>query len=161
MNGIKMDDKEAEDYFNKNNEKFKRPEMVRASHILLKTEDEAKNILKKLNSGADFGKLAAEYSIDPSAKTNNGDLNFFPKGSMVPEFEKAAFSTPVGKTSNIVKTQFGYHIIKVTDKQAPQDIKFDQVKEIIKKEMVAGKQNILLEKLISELKMKAKVDVKV
>ncbi len=161
MNGIKMDDKEAEDYFNKNSGKFQRPEMVRASHILVKTEDEAKNILKKLNSGADFGKLAAEYSIDPSAKMNKGDLNFFPKGSMLPEFEKVAFSTPVGKTSNIVKTQFGYHIIKVTDKQAPQDFKFEQVKEVIKKEMVTSKQNILLEKLISELKLKASIDVKV
>lgn len=161
MNGIKVDDKEIEDYFNKNSGKFQRPEMVRASHILVKTEDEAKKILKEINSGADFGKLAAERSIDPSAKLNNGDLNYFPKGSMVPEFEKAAFSTTVGKMSNIVKTQFGYHIIKVTDKQAAQVFKLEQVKEIIRKEMITGKQNGLLEKLISELKVKASIDVKV
>src|SRR3989338_2459361 len=159
--GIKITDKEIEDYFNKNSGKFQRPEMVRASHILVKTEDEAMKILKGLKSGADFVKLAAESSIDPSAKLNKGDLNFFPKGSMVPEFEKAAFSTPVGKTSNIVKTQFGYHIIKVTDKRAAQDVKFEQVKEIIKKEMTIGKQNSLLGKLINELKGKAKIDVKV
>ena len=102
MNKTTVDDKEAEDFFNKNKDKFQQPEMIMASHILLKSEEEAKNILKKLKEGANFEKLAEEHSIDPSAKFNKGNLNFFPRGAMVPEFEKVAFSLPVEKLSGIL-----------------------------------------------------------
>lgn len=87
---------------------------VKASHILVKTESEANKILEDLKRGASFAKLAQEKSECPSKK-KGGDLGWFGKGKMVPEFEKAAFSLKKGEISDIVKTKFGYHIIKVTD----------------------------------------------
>ena len=161
MKQIKIDDNGTEQYFKQNKGKYNYPEMVRASHILLKTEQEAKEILKQLKGGADFAKLAETRSIDPSAKENKGDLNFFPKGAMIPEFEKIAFTYPVGKLSGIVKTQFGYHIIKVTDRKEASDVKFEQVKKAVKGEMVKEKQKNLIDKTINDLKAKAEIDVRV
>jgi peptidyl-prolyl cis-trans isomerase C len=90
---------------------------VRASHILVKTETEANDVMKKLNAGKEFADLARLYSTCPSGK-KGGDLGFFGKGQMVKEFESAAFSMEKGQvTQKPVKTQFGYHIIKVTDKK--------------------------------------------
>ena len=87
---------------------------VRASHILVKTEDEAKDLLAKLKDGADFGELAQEYSLCPS-KRDGGDLRFFGKGMMVKPFEDAAFGLKeVGDVSEPVETQFGWHLIKLT-----------------------------------------------
>jgi peptidyl-prolyl cis-trans isomerase C len=87
---------------------------VRASHILVSSEDEAKFILSELKTGKDFGELARKYSSCPSGKSG-GDLGFFSKGQMVKEFEDAAFSMKPGAVSQPVRTQFGYHIIKVTE----------------------------------------------
>ena len=89
---------------------------VRASHILVKKEDKAKWIYDQIKKGGDFEKLAKEYSDCPS-KANGGDLGYFGKGQMVGEFETAAFSMKEGEISKPVKTQFGYHIIKVTGKK--------------------------------------------
>lgn len=88
---------------------------VRAKHILVHTEEEAIEIKKMLDNGADFDTLAKQYSFCPS-KDKGGDLGYFNRGQMVPEFEEAAFSTPIGGISEPVKTRFGWHIIKVTRK---------------------------------------------
>ena len=87
---------------------------VKASHILVKTRSEAEKLLGELKKGASFSTLAQQHSECPSRK-KGGDLGWFGRGKMVPEFEKAAFSLKKGELSDIVKTQFGYHIIKVTD----------------------------------------------
>lgn len=89
---------------------------VHASHILVKTEQEANSILFDLKRGASFEDMAKKHSICPS-KNKGGDLGWFGKGQMVREFEQAAFSLPVGELSKPIKTQFGYHIIKVTETQ--------------------------------------------
>lgn len=89
---------------------------VKASHILLNTEKEAQSLKQKIDKGECFETLAQEYSKCPSGQ-DGGDLGFFTKGQMVPEFEKAAFSLPVGKVSEPVKTQFGWHLIKVYDRK--------------------------------------------
>ena len=89
---------------------------IRASHILVQTEEEAKDLLQKIEEGADFGELAQEHSLCPS-KRDGGDLRFFGKGMMVKPFEDAAFSLEVGQVSEPVQTQFGWHLIKLTDKQ--------------------------------------------
>ncbi|MGL4490501.1 MAG: peptidylprolyl isomerase [Rhizobiaceae bacterium] len=100
---------------------------VRARHILVKTEEEAKDIIKKLDGGAKFEDLAKEKSSDGSAG-EGGDLGYFGAGQMVPEFEKQAFTIAVGQyTKEPVKTQFGFHVIKVEDKRAKQPPAFDQV----------------------------------
>jgi peptidyl-prolyl cis-trans isomerase C len=89
---------------------------ARASHILVKTEEEANKILKRINDGEDFTAVAKRFSSCPSRK-NGGDLGWFGKGQMVPEFEKVAFENDAGKVIGPVKTQFGYHIIKITGRK--------------------------------------------
>jgi peptidyl-prolyl cis-trans isomerase C len=89
---------------------------ARASHILVKTEDQAKQIMKRLTDGEEFAAVARRFSSCPSGK-NGGDLGWFGKGMMVPEFEKIAFEEEIGKVVGPVKTQFGYHVIKVTGKK--------------------------------------------
>jgi len=117
---------EIERTYNANIEQYSTPEQVRASHILLKTEGKddaavkakAEDVLKQARAGADFAELAKKYSEDDASQKNGGDLDYFGRGRMVPEFDQAAFTLDVGKISDLVKTQYGYHIIKVTDKRA-------------------------------------------
>ncbi len=90
--------------------------LVKASHLLVKTEEEAKKIKEEIVNGKDFAQAAKEVSICPSG-LNGGDLGYFSRGQMVKEFEDAAFSMEIGEISNPIKTQFGYHLIYLTDKQ--------------------------------------------
>ncbi len=116
---------EIERAYNDNIEMYTTPEQVRASHILLKTDgknDEAvkakaEELLKQVKAGADFAELARKNSQDEASAKNGGDLDFFTRGKMVPEFDQVAFSLQPGQISDLVKTQYGYHIIKVTDKK--------------------------------------------
>ena len=89
---------------------------IRASHILVKTEEEAKKVLEEIKNGADFAKLASEHSMCPSGR-DGGDLRFFGRGMMVKPFEEAAFALKKGEVSEPVETQFGWHLIKLTDIQ--------------------------------------------
>src|SRR5216683_6287633 len=111
--------------YNNSIEQYTTPEQVRASHILLKTEGKddaavkakAADVLKQVKAGADFAELAKKHSEDEASAKNGGDLDYFGKGKMVPEFDQAAFSMQRGQISELVKTQYGYHIIKVVDKK--------------------------------------------
>jgi peptidyl-prolyl cis-trans isomerase C len=89
---------------------------IRASHILVKTEEEAKKLYDEIQNGKDFAQIAQEVSLCPSGQ-NGGDLGFFGKGMMVKPFEDAAFSLEIGEISKPVETQFGWHLIKLTDKE--------------------------------------------
>jgi len=107
---------------------------IRASHILVKTEDEAKDIIKQLQGGADFAKLAAEKSIDTESAKKGGDLDWFTKDTMVKEFSDAAFAMQRGDVSKVpVKTQFGWHIIKITDSRMQTPVPLDQRRDDIRK----------------------------
>jgi len=97
-------------------------EQVRASHILLSTQDEADQVLALLEAGGDFAELARAHSLDGSNAEKGGDLGFFPRGLMAPEFEDAAFSLEVGETSGVVKTGFGYHILQVSEKDPSREV---------------------------------------
>ncbi|MEW6086875.1 MAG: peptidylprolyl isomerase [Candidatus Omnitrophota bacterium] len=122
----------------------------RASHILLKDETKAKDILKRVKKGEDFGKLASEFSEDPSAKRNNGDLGTFSKGDMVPEFDNAIFALKIGEiTSDPVKTSFGYHIIKRTEPE----------KEEIRSRLITKKQGTCFNDWLEETKKEISVQV--
>jgi len=114
---------EIEAFYTQNNAQYSTPEQVRASHILLKTEGkdeaavrkQAEEVLKRVKAGEDFAALAKQYSEDESNNAKGGDLDYFGRGSMVPEFEQAAFGMKTGEISDLVKTSFGFHIIKVVD----------------------------------------------
>jgi peptidyl-prolyl cis-trans isomerase D len=124
-NRTQVSPQDIERAYEDNQQQYSTPEQARASHILLKTEGkddaavkkQAEDLLAKVKGGADFAQLATKYSEDDASKVKGGDLDFFGKGSMVPEFDKVAFSMKPGEISDLVKTQYGYHIIKVTDKK--------------------------------------------
>ena len=128
-------------------------EEVRARHILVENEDEAKALLDQLKGGADFATLAKEKSKDPGA-AEGGDLGYFTKDQMVPEFADVAFKMYPGQLSNPVKTQFGWHIIKVEDKRAKQPPEFDKVKDQIEAFLARKAQT----DFITKLRQSAKVD---
>jgi len=155
----KIGDAELQDFYNKNKEKFRTGEQVRASHILVKTEPEAQEILKQLKAGGNFEELAKKQSIDAAA-AKGGDLGWFGKGSMLPEFENAVFGLKEGATSGIVQTKYGYHIIKLTGKRPAGVRPLDEVKEQIKAAILPEKQQEVFKKLKEDLKKGAKVTVK-
>ncbi|MGB3418213.1 MAG: peptidylprolyl isomerase [Mesorhizobium sp.] len=127
---------------------------VHARHILVKTKEEAEKIIKELDGGADFQKLANEHTSDPSGKTNGGDLGYFGPGQMVPEFDKAAQALAVGAyTKEPVQTQFGWHVIKVEDKRAKQPPAFDAVKENVRSMVIRDKYFALVKQARADAKV--------
>ncbi|MBI5026091.1 MAG: peptidylprolyl isomerase [Nitrospirae bacterium] len=157
---VKVDEKDIKDFFEKHSEEFKARVEVRASHILVKTEDEAKKLLEKIKKGENFAKLAKEFSLDAESAKNGGDVGFFSKGQMIPEFEKAAFALKAGEVSSPVKTQFGYHLIKVTDRKTGKAVEFEQVKGVIERRLTAERQKSLFDSYIEGLKKTSKITVK-
>jgi len=144
-----VSDTEVEQYFDANKEQFDAPETVRASHILIKVEDsdaealkKIKKIQKELKDGANFAEMAEEHSGCPSG-ANGGDLDYFPRrgtGAMVEEFGRVAFALKVGEVSDPVKTQFGYHLIKLTDRKPAQKGTLENSREKIKQTLSQGDQ---------------------
>lgn len=155
----KVSDDEMKKFYEQNKDRFKSGEQVRASHILVKTEQEAKDVLAQLKSGGSFEELAKKYSKDNSA-SKGGDLGWFSKGAMVPEFDKAVFGLKEGELSGIVKTQFGYHIIKLTGKRPAGVRPFDEVKDQIKANLLPAKQQEIFQKMKEDLKKGAKISIK-
>jgi len=140
-NQISLSDEELLEYYNENKESFLELEQVHARHILVETEEEANNLLLQLKEGlTDFAELAKEKSIGPSAPSG-GDLGFFSRGQMVKEFEDAAFSLEPGEISDVVQTQFGYHIIKCEEKKEEYSPAFEEAKERISNTLRYQKEN--------------------
>ncbi len=124
-------DEDAKKFYDEQVKAIKPEEEVKARHILVEEEAKAKEIADKLTKGGDFAALAKEFSKDPGSKENGGDLGFFSKGQMVPEFEAAAFALEKGKISAPVKSNFGWHVIKLEDKRLREPPPFDGLKERI------------------------------
>lgn len=124
---------EARQYYTQHAAMYRQPATVHARHILVKQEPLAMALRKELQGGADFAKLAAEHSEDSGSRSSGGDLGFFPRGKMVKEFENAAFSLPVGAVSQPVKSDFGFHLIKVEATKPARNVSFEEVQsEIIR-----------------------------
>lgn len=163
FNSIKISDKEAKDFYQKNIDKFKMPARVHARHILVKDEKEAKDIIKELNSTPKdkikekFIELAKTKSVGPSGK-NGGDLGYFGARQMVKPFSDAAFKLKPGEyTKEPVQTQFGYHVIYVEDKKPAKTVSFDEVKDRIKQQLKMQKFQEIISKEAKKLKKSAKI----
>ncbi|MCY6960727.1 peptidylprolyl isomerase [Clostridium brassicae] len=159
LKNVELTDKEVEDYYNANKEGFKTPEMVSAKHILVDTEELANEIAGKIKEGLSFEEAAQEYSTCPS-KAQGGSLGQFGRGQMVPEFEEAAFTLEIGTLSQPVKTQFGYHLIKVENKVEAAQKSFDEVKDMIKGQLMQQRQNHKYMTMVEELKGKYSTEIK-
>lgn len=156
---ITIPDTELQKFYDENKEKFRTGDQVRASHILVKTEKDAQDALAKLKGGATFEAVASQVSTDSSA-AKGGDLGWFGKGVMLPEFEKAVFGLKEGQTSGVVKTKFGFHIIKLTGTRKAGLMPFAEVKDQIKAALLPAKQQELLQKIKEDIKKDAKISIK-
>lgn len=136
---IEITDDDLKTYFDENKDSLGEAEQVNASHILVEDEATAKEVKQKLSDGADFAELAKEYSTDEGSKGNGGKLGFFPKGTMVTEFEDVAFALPIHEISEPVKSDYGYHIIKVEEKKEAKEANYDDSKAAIKQTLIDQK----------------------
>ncbi|WP_298432894.1 peptidylprolyl isomerase [Geobacter sp.] len=167
---VTVSEADAKKFYDENIDRFKQPETVRASHILVgvdakatpeeknKAREKAEAILKKLKEGADFAETAKKESSCPSS-AQGGDLGVFGKGQMVPPFEKAAFALKPGEMSGVVETQFGYHIIKLTEKHDPQTTKFEEVKDRIMQYLKGQQVQKGIGEYVENLKKKGKIEI--
>jgi len=153
---IRISDEEARAYYEANAAQFAEP-TVRASHILVDSEKASNEFLEAIKAGGSFETIAKEASSCPSSE-RGGDLGEFGRGQMVPEFEEAAFALQPGEISDVVKTQFGYHIIKLTDRK--DVVPFEGVKEQIVQYLTQTKQNEMYQNFTAGLKEKFNVEKK-
>ena len=172
---VNVTDADVKKFYDDNPAKFEQPEMVRASHILLGTKDQssgtdltqeqkdakrkqADGILKRARDGEDFAKLAKEYSEDPGSKDKGGEYTF-PRGQMVPEFEAAAFSLKTNQVSDVVTTQFGYHIIRLSEKIPAKKVDFEKVSPDIKDYLKQQQTQKQLPDYMTKLKKEAGLEI--
>lgn len=153
---IKVTDDEIKQIYDQYKDSFATPEQVRASHILVETKEEAEAIVKQLKEGADFAAIAKEKNQDATKETG-GDLDFFGRGQMDPAFEEAAFKLKKGEISDPVKSSFGYHIIKVTDRKEATNPTLEDKKEEIRSQLENQKVYSESTAYIQELKDKATI----
>ena len=159
ISGVAVTDAEAKKYYDENKDKFVSEESVSASHILVDTEEKALELLVKIKAGdISFEDAAKENSSCPSGQ-NGGSLGEFGRGQMVPEFDKAVFEMEVGTVSEApVKTQFGYHLIRLDAKKAAEPMAYEQIAEEIKNGLLGEKRQKAYESKINQLKILYPVD---
>ena len=173
---VNVTDEDVKKFYDDNPSRFEQPEMVRASHILLGTRDPAtgaelaedkknakrkqmEDILKRAKTGEDFGKLAKDYSEDPGSKDKGGELLSFPRGQMVPEFEAAAFSLNTNQISDIVTTQYGYHIIKLSEKIPAKKMELAKLAPDIKERLKQEAMQKLIPNYMEKMKKDNNVEI--
>lgn len=168
---VEVTEEDAKKFYDENTEEFAQPEQVQASHILFlvpedatpevvkEKEDAAKAALERANKGEDFTALAKELSEEPGASESGGDLGFFTKDRMVPEFAEAAFTQEKDAIGGPVKTDFGFHVIKVTDKKPAGTLDFDEVKEQLAGFLQENKRRDAVREVVDGLRSDAKVQV--
>ena len=157
---VSVSDKDAETYYNENKEQFVSGDSVNASHILVDTEEKALEILADIKAGkVTFEDAAAANSSCPS-KANGGNLGDFGRGQMVPEFDEAVFAMEIGAITDApVKTQFGYHLIKLNSKKESEVIAFESIKDEIKEGLLGEKRRAAYDSKINQLKILYPVDM--
>ena len=166
---IEVSDEETKSFYDKNPQLFKQPEQVKASHILIKVQADApddqkaaarkkiESVQQKVKKGEDFATLAKTYSEGPSGP-RGGDLGYFKRGQMVKPFEEAAFRLKPNETSEIVETQFGYHLIKVNDKKPAKTMTYAEVKDRLNEHLKKQKSDSEANAYIKTLRKDAKIE---
>ena len=150
---------EMKAYYAANPGSFTAPDDLRASHILIKTEEDALDVKKRLDQGEDFAALARKVSLDLSTKFKGGDLGPIKKGQTIPQFEKTLLALKVGETSHPVATQFGYHIIKLNDRTTGASLSFEDAKDQVKEQIQVEKKRKRFDELVASLRAKARLRV--
>jgi len=162
---------QVQDFYDKNPDRFKQAERVRASHILLRVPEQADeatraavrsraaNVLKEVRAGKDFADLARQYSEDPGSAPSGGDLNYFQRGQMVGPFDTAVFAMKVGDVSEIVETQFGLHIIRLADRQPERVVPLDEVRTQVQQFLENQARQDQTQALVKALTAKGKVEI--
>ena len=149
---------EAQKYYEAHRDEFMTPLTLRASHILVKTQEEATLIKTALLSGSDFEEMARKSSVDATA-IRGGDLGFFQKGRFIKEFEDEAFSMKKGELRGPVRSQFGYHLIRLTDRLEPMRREFKDVKGFIEQRLLAEKRSQAFKLFLTKLKGNVKIEI--
>jgi len=155
---ITVDPAEAKEFYEDNKASFVSQESARASHILVETEEEAKNIAAEIAGGLDFAEAAQKYSKCPSGG-GGGDLGMFTRGKMVPEFEDVAFSMEVGAVSEPFQTQFGYHIVQLNEKHEQEEKSYEEAKADVARIVLGKKQNEAYNEKTSQMRSKYSVEI--
>lgn len=150
VEGIEVSEEAEREFYEENRDAFQEKEQASARHILVETEEQAKQIAEELSHGLSFAEAAGKYSTCPS-KEKGGDLGWFGRGQMVPEFEEAAFGGEIGKVIGPVKTQFGHHLILVEDKKEAKARPFPEVQAQIHQQLIQGKQKEAYDAKVKEL----------
>jgi len=148
---------DIERHYSDNQTEYMEPPKTGASHILVDSEAAAIKIADDLKMGADFVELAREYSLDTTTKDNGGDLGYFSKGQLIPEFEEACDDLEIGQVSGAVKSSLGYHIIKLTGREEAKVTELDKVRDTIKQQLTVDRQIELYDELLEGLKAKEKI----
>jgi len=168
---VAVQPQEIDAFYRDNPDKFRQGERVRASHILIRTDEKADaktkdaarqkaaDILAQVKAGKDFAELAKQHSQDPGSAANGGDLGFFQQGQMVGAFERAAFALKPGEVSDVVETPFGFHIIKLAQKEAARTVPLEQVKPQIEQFLQNQQRQQKTQAFIESLKAKGKVEI--
>ncbi|MGD0059171.1 MAG: peptidylprolyl isomerase [Verrucomicrobiia bacterium] len=168
---VKISPEDARAFYDSNPEQFKQPELVRASHILIRCSPDATDEVKRekraqidaalslVKGGSKFAEVAKKVSEDPGSAENGGDLGYFPRGRMVPEFDTAAFSMKTNEISGVITTQFGYHILQVTGRKPAQTMPFDEVKDKLTDYLKQKKGSDVTRTYVADLRSSAKVEV--
>ena len=158
LDKIDVNDEEVSEYYGQNKDNFTEKEQVHLYNILLESEEEAQDILEQLKAGGDFSEIAIEKSAGPSA-AQGGDLGYLTKGTIIPEIEEVVFALELEELSEVIKTDFGFHILKITEEK-PESVKtLEEVKEEIIQTLLPTKQNKAFENLLEELKGKAEIEI--
>lgn len=169
-NNVTVSEDDVKSFYDARMDDFKIPEMVQVRHILIgvdagaseeekqKAKEKAKDILNKINAGEDFTKLATEFSDDTTTKQKGGDLGFISRGRLVKPFEDASFALKPGEISDIVETQFGYHIIKAEEKKDAGFESYDTVKDNLKQKMIQERMQSEVSKFIEKTMNEAGVE---
>lgn len=154
LTSVKLTEEEKKAFYEAQKQSFSKPETANAKHILVDSEEKANDILGKINAGdVSFEDAAKEHSTCPS-KNNGGDLGTFGRGQMVPEFEDATFAMNVGDVSEPVKTQFGYHLIKLEAKNEPTIPAYEEIADKVEKTLMFQKQGEVYKNKLDEVKAK-------